>query len=120
MIKQVNHKKNMPAKDHFQSKALPYNLELTEVAQNDLEAILSYTALEWSGQQADIYFAVIEKGLQMIQGNPDLGRAKHGISERIKGYKAGKHIIFYRLEGRTVYVIRILHGSMNYPTHLDL
>lgn len=101
------------------SSPINYRLELTEAAENDLEAILNYTVLQWGEQQVDIYLAVIEKALQMIQDNPDLGLTKYGVSGQLKGYKAGKHIIFYRLEDKTIYVVRILHGSMNYPTYLD-
>jgi toxin ParE1/3/4 len=101
------------------SSPINYRLELTEAAESDLEAILNYTALQWGEQQVDVYLAVIEKALQTIQDNPDLGRAKYGVSGQLKGYKAGKHIIFYRLEDTTIYVVRILHGSMNYPSHLD-
>jgi toxin ParE1/3/4 len=102
------------------SSPIRYKLELTDAAENDLEAILNYTALQWGEQQVDVYLALIEKALQMIQDNPDLGRAKYGISGQLKGYKAGKHIIFYKLENRTIYIVRILHGSMNYPNHLDV
>lgn len=101
------------------SSPINYRLELTEAAENDLEAILNYTALQWGEQQVDIYLAVIEKSLQMIQENPDLGHTKYGVSGLLKGYKAGKHIIFYKLENTTIYIVRILHGSMNYPTYLD-
>jgi toxin ParE1/3/4 len=97
-----------------------YQLELTEAAENDLEAILNYTALQWGEQQVDVYLAVIEEALQAIRDNPALGTTKYGVSGLLKGYKAGKHIIFYRLVGLKLYVIRILHGSMNYSSHLDV
>ena len=95
-------------------------LEFTEAAERDLEAILHYTALQWGEQQVEVYLAVIEKALQLIQDNPDLGLAKYGVSGQLKGYKAGKHIIFYRLEAQTIYIVRILHGSMNYASYLDV
>ena len=101
------------------SSPIDYRIEFTEAAENDLEAILNYTALQWGEQQVDVYLAVIEKALRRIKENPDSGRPKYGVSKQLKGYNAGKHIIFYRVEDKTIYIIRILHGSMDSPSHLD-
>ena len=80
---------------------------------------MNYTALQWGEAQVNIYLSVIEKALQMIQENPHLGRSKYGVSRNFKGYNAGKHTIFYSVEDQTIYVIRILHSSMNYASHID-
>lgn len=102
------------------SSPINYKIELTEAAENDLEAILNYTALQWGEHQVDVYSAVIEEALGMLHKNPDLGRSQYGVSRQLKGYNAGKHVIFYRVEDTTIYVVRILHSSMNFPKHLDV
>jgi plasmid stabilization system protein ParE len=33
-------------------------------------------------------------------------------------YKSGSHTIFYRATGRGIYVVRVLHQSMNHERHL--
>jgi toxin ParE1/3/4 len=101
------------------SSPVNYTLEITQEAEIDLEAILNYTALQWGEQQVDIYNGIIEKALMTIQANPECGQSQYGVAKQIKGYKAGKHIIFYRVESTTIYIVRILHGSMNYSIHLD-
>ena len=45
----------------------------------------------------------------------NIGRTKH----KLLVYAAGKHLIYYRIEAATVYVVRILHERMDAAHHLD-
>lgn len=48
-----------------------------------------------------------------------LGHWRADIPKTYKAYSAGEHIIIYRVEGQTVYVIAILHGSMDFLHQLE-
>ncbi len=95
-----------------------YRLIITDPALEDIEAIANFTTLQWGEQQAIVYKGVLAQALQQLQAAPEQGRTRYGVSPEYKGWTAGAHVIFYRLERETIYVVRILHGSMDFARHL--
>jgi toxin ParE1/3/4 len=96
-----------------------YTLEITSAATRDLQAIAAYTAEKWGAEQAVAYSVALYQKLQEILGNPFLGRTHSGLSPSIRGRKSGSHIVFYRVQGDCIYVMRILHESMDYGRHIS-
>lgn len=92
------------AKFHFTRKAV-----------EDLTAIWEYTVENWSEEQADRYYNMLVGSCRKIAENPTLfGRSYEEVTERLLGFKANRHIIFYRLvEREEVEVVRILHERMD-------
>ena len=91
-------------------------LELSEPARQDFRDILSFTLQIWGeGQLAD-YRRKLDNALKTIAGNPQIGRAKHGM----RAYPVGRHLVFYRIgeTARTVFVVRILHERVDAARHL--
>jgi len=87
---------------------------LTHKAVEDLSKIWDYTYEAWSENQADKYYELIVVAFQEIAENSTLGKSYKEISKEILGFKAGKHIIFYReLTSRKVEIIRVLHERMD-------
>lgn len=86
---------------------------LTNQAVEDLANIWNYTLDQWSEQQADEYYNMLIASCRKIACNPVLfGRAYDEIREGLRGFKAGKHILFYLvivIDGRDVEIVRILH-----------
>lgn len=90
------------------------NLIFRQKAIDDLSDIWEYTVQIWSENQADKYYRMIKHALSEIADNPDIGRKYTGISEKLLGFKTGKHIIFYHLFSENeIEVIRILHERMD-------
>jgi len=88
--------------------------KLTNKAVEDLSKIWDYTFEVWSQQQADKYYDGIISNCKEIAENPELGKNYEGISEKLLGMKANRHIIFYRtLNNNYVEITRILHERMN-------
>jgi toxin ParE1/3/4 len=55
-----------------------------------------------------------------VANNPDLGKDYSAIAENLLGFKAGRHIIFYRrIEENEVEIIRILHEKMDLKNRMD-
>ena len=48
-----------------------------------------------------------------------LGHWRPDIPQTHKAYNAGEHIIVYRVEDQTVYVVAILHSRMDFSRHLE-
>ena len=88
---------------------------LTNKAVEDLSNIWEYTVDTWSERQADDYYNMLIASFQKITENPRLfGLNYEEIAEGLYGYRANKHIIFYRiLTGGDILIIRILHQRMD-------
>ena len=88
---------------------------LTNKAVEDLTNIWEYTVDTWSERQADDYYNMLIASFQKITENPRLFGLKYEeIAEGLHGYRANKHIIFYRiLADKDILVIRILHQRMD-------
>lgn len=88
---------------------------LTNKAVEDLSDIWEYTVDTWSERQADDYYNMLIASFQKITENPQLFGLKYEeIAEGLRGYRANKHIIFYRiLADEDILIIRILHQRMD-------
>lgn len=88
---------------------------LTNKAVEDLTDIWNYTLDEWSERQADDYYNMLIASCQKITTNPQLfGKRYDEILDGLRGFKAGKYLLFYRiLDSGDVEIIRILHERMD-------
>ena len=90
------------------------NFKLTNKAVDDLTQIWNYTIDKWSENQADKYYRMLLDNCKEVADNPDLGKNYSGVIDNLLGFKAGRHIIFYRrIEGNEVEITRILHEQMD-------
>lgn len=95
-----------------------YELIITNPARDDLEAIAVYTFTKWGEEQATQYTEELYKTIVNIANDPDIGKSRYGVPTVIKGRKSGRHVVFYRITGQTIYIMRILHESMDHGRHL--
>jgi len=87
---------------------------LTKKAIEDLSKIWDYTFEEWSEYQADKYYQMLIDNFNEISQNHDLGKNYEDIASTLFGFKAGKHIIFYRrINSTEIEITRILHEMMD-------
>lgn len=90
-------------------------LQFSNKAVEDLSGIWNYTAEEWCEQQADQYFQMLIASCDKIAEKPALlGRKYDEIEKDLLGFKAKKHVVFYKIiDSETVFIIRILHEQMD-------
>jgi toxin ParE1/3/4 len=69
-------------------------------------------------QQADRYVANLHEAFGKLVANPSLGRAVPEALKPTSKYRCGSHLIFHRWHRKQVYIIRILHASMDHKQHL--
>jgi len=87
---------------------------LTKKAVEDLSEIWNYTFALWPERQADTYYKMLIENFKEITMNPDIGKDYEGVVTGLLGFRAGRHIIFYRiLNAIDVEIIRILHERMD-------
>jgi toxin ParE1/3/4 len=92
----------------------------TNNAVEDLSSIWNYTYETWSENKADKYYEMLINFCQQLADKPFLGKPYEQIAEHLLGFRAGKHIIFYREISKTeIEIIRILHERMDLKNRLS-
>ena len=82
-------------------------------AQRDYRTILRYTLAAWGPRQRDAYRARIAGALQQLLAFPSIGRARDEIAQGIRSLAVADHIIYYRVDGATIVIIRIAHAKLD-------
>lgn len=86
----------------------------TNKAVHDLNEIWNYTLAKWSLKQAEKYYNYLIEQCNNLAINPNLGKEYQEILSGLYGYRANRHIIFYRIVDDTnIEITRILHGRMD-------
>lgn len=95
----------------------PHCLRLSPLAEADLEDIWVYTRRRWSLAQAESYHTDLMSVMEQLAAGQKEGR-RCDIRDGYFKCPAGSHVIFYRLSGINLDVIRILHQRMDVERHL--
>ncbi len=92
---------------------------LSAKADLDLDGIYDYTLVQWSLTQADRYHKLLMDACRQIARDPARGKRYEGIAENMRGFRVGKHIIFYMEAGpNEVLIVRILHNQMDLQSRI--
>ena len=85
--------------------------DVTREALEDLYRIWEYTFDSWSEVQADKYEGLLRIAFSIIAANPlRTGKSYSLIYQGLRGYKVGRHIVFYIIRGNgRVLIVRVLH-----------
>jgi len=97
-------------------KRLEYTIRLLRAAEDDLSEIVNYIAADRLSA-ADALATKIEKNLNLLSKNPQLGRIPNEEELMRLDYRylvVQNYLIFYTLEEQDIYVHRILHGARDY------
>jgi toxin ParE1/3/4 len=91
---------------------------LTPAAQRDLASIWDYTEENGGVAQAEAYLGDLREAIERIAKDPLRGRSCEAVRVGYRRYVSGSHLIFYRVQGHGVDVIRILHQRMDIDQRL--
>lgn len=91
-----------------------YSLELSEEAVSDLIDIQNYTFTNYGDNQLKKYELILGNALDSVLFFPNSGHCRPDIPRNYQVVQAGEHMIIYRVEELKIYVIRVLHASMNF------
>ena len=87
-------------------------------ARADLNDIWDYTADHWGLDQAERYFHVLRQAIEAIARNPGRGRPCDEVRPGYRRYAVGSHMIFFRIVGDHIDIVRVLHQRMDFEQHL--
>ena len=97
-----------------------FAIRLLSAAEQDFNDIIEYILLE-NPSAAITISDTIEKNLNLLANNPQLGRVPNDEELLRMGYRyliVLDYLVFYKIEAHTIFVYRIIHGARNYKSLL--
>lgn len=94
------------------------NLDFTKAAVGDLKSIRQYTLETWGGGQEEVYLNDLWKKFEHILDDPSRWRFRNDLFPGCQVASQGRHVILFRIQGKTLQIVRILHSAMDFPSHL--
>lgn len=84
-----------------------------EEASADVEAIYRFSQAQFGAAVAEEYHDGLLEAVLRLETFPGMGREVSGIVPPVRALSFRSHAIYYRFDGATVTVVRILHHAMN-------
>lgn len=94
-----------------------YNL--SKAADRDLQDILQRSLAEFGLSQTEEYFHSLNQCLETLGDHPKMGNSIEDIRPGYRRFIHRSHLIFYKLYGHGILIVRILHKSMDVTRHLS-
>lgn len=94
-----------------------YNLIFSDLAYNDLEEIVLYISKDSKDNAIKFYNKLMEN-LTKLEEFPNLGLLMPDKKMSEKGYRmiiVNNYIIFYKVYEKNIQILKVLHGSRDYP-----
>ena len=91
-------------------------IQRTYEARKDLESIAQYTLDVWGAAQLRTYMAGLDETIHTLAGQPETqGQDRSQYKPGLRSIPHKDHyFIFYRVKGRNVELLRVLHQHRNW------
>lgn len=93
--------------------------KLSEKASQDLDAALDYSIINFGAKVMAEYHNSLEKCFDILAQNPDLGTDVSYIRKDYLRFQHRSHSIFYKKTNNSIFIIRLLHKSMDAGQHFN-
>jgi len=90
----------------------------TPPANADLMEIWVYLAEDDIGVANSTIQAIGRKCLDCAE-MPGIGRRREDLSPGLRSISQGNYLIFYRVAGDDIQIVRVLHGARDLPNQFD-
>lgn len=91
---------------------------LSSRAEADLSEIADYTIETFGLEQARRYMAGLDTCFQTLADEPLDGCGADDLAPELRRFRIESHIVFYIPDEDGVFIIRVLHQSMDFQRHL--
>jgi toxin ParE1/3/4 len=88
-------------------------VEFTSDADADLDSILEYSVEMFGVETAEAYLLDLNRAIQRLSQYPEIGFLRTDLRQRPRCLSCREHHIFYRFDGASVLVGRILHKAVD-------
>lgn len=92
--------------------------ELSEKSAADLDAILDYSYLNFGADVMIEYHHSLSRCFETLAENPELGTCITDVHKNTLYFPHRSHLIFYKQAEAGIFIVRILHKSMDVSQHL--
>ncbi|MFQ5673670.1 MAG: type II toxin-antitoxin system RelE/ParE family toxin [Nitrospinales bacterium] len=92
--------------------------ELSNKADEDLSEIYIFSHRRFGESRAAAYLQALEERFLMLAERPLLGRRIDHIHKAYFRFEYASHSIFYKLKKGGIFVVRVLHQSMDPERHV--
>ena len=93
-------------------------LEISQLAQTDLEDTYLYSLKEHGNMFADSYMDSLDQAIKSLLRHPKQGQNQSIIRSGGRHMVTNHHAIYYRITHNTIRLLRILHQSRDPGRHL--
>ena len=93
-------------------------VRLTPLSETDLEDIWSYSAENWSVDQADRYIDALAAAFDTIAHMPEIARERTDFTPPVRIHPSAQHVIIYRIQPNHIEIIRVLGGKQDWLAKL--
>jgi toxin ParE1/3/4 len=95
-----------------------YRIDYADAARTDLREISSYLRNAAGDAVARAVIDKVIEAAESLSTRPNRQRLRNELGPGLRGLSVGNYIIFYRVLGDGVSIVRILHGSRNMTAKL--
>lgn len=88
---------------------MPHKVRIRPRARADLLDIWKYIAAE-NEAAATRVIARINDIFDMLGAQPEAGRRRPELSEKLRSFPVATHVVFYEIGTSSVEIVRVLHG----------
>jgi toxin ParE1/3/4 len=90
---------------------------LSAEAETELDQIWWYIAQQsGSADRARRVVTSITERFNLLATNSYLGRSRDGLRRGLRSFPAGDYVVFYRIEGKDVVILHVIHGRRDIPS----
>ncbi len=93
-------------------------LEISQKAQNDIYSLQDFGNANFGVLHTRCYLAGLKHTFKNLRGMPELARLREEYGGTVRVHPHRSHLIFYRIEGETAKVLRVLSKHQNWPDHI--
>ena len=91
---------------------------LLPAAARDLQKIWRYTCNTWGEDQADRYIDTLNHAFIALAHSPDMASPCDFIRRGYRKRAVEHHVIYFRMAGQNMEIVRVLHERMDVHRHL--
>lgn len=95
-----------------------HRLVIAAAARADLKDIYQYGLRQWGQLKSGSYLEILKSQLWSLTEQPNMGTERPELPSGVRSLSIESHILFYRVTGNKVEVIRVLHGRQDPGRHL--
>lgn len=94
------------------------NIHIHVLSKTDIQQLWQSSSQQWGEAQTQVYIDQLEQAILTLQENPQIGIVCDEIREGYRKYHINRHMIFYRLTPKKIFIVHVLHDRMDFTQHL--